>query len=352
MPKQKAPRPTKTNTGDYLLDFDGTDFSQFGGQQAQQQEEEPGLMSKIGSSAQAIAEGATMSEDPDFPLLQALENNYTKGKNGAPSKAEKADIFTRRTIAEPKIIEHAETPQDALHAQLADIGRVDIPGIAKMTGLSEQAVIDDLHGTIFQNPKGTRWETADDYLSGNVRKKLAEAKKAAEKDVKFKENVKALEAVQPQDVPPQDIRVDLGAGWVPSARVEEFAAKVLGISPSDVSARYSKELAQWSLNVKKSGLSNEYGTPERSALELLNDSLNLKQAKIQIDTPEGVIVNKEATIAAREAQRKLHVPNYFPHHRYGNYFIQAKIGDEVVFRQHFDALNTQAAKQRAAMRSQ
>lgn len=246
-----------------------------------------------------------MSEDPDFPLLQALENNYTKGKNGAQSTAEKADIFTRRTIAEPKIIEHAETPQDALHAQLADIGRVDIPGIVKMTGLSEQAVIDDLHGTIFQNPKGNQWETADDYLSGNVRTKLAEAKKAAGKDEKFKENVKALEAVQPQDVPPQDIRVDLGAGWVPSARVEEFAAKVLGISPSDVSARYSKELAQWSLNVKKSGLSNEYGTPERSALELLNDSLNLRQAKILIDTSEGVIVNKEATIAAREAQRKL-----------------------------------------------
>ncbi len=246
-----------------------------------------------------------MSEDPDFPLLQALENNYTKGKNGAQSTAEKADIFTRRTIAEPKIIEHAETPQDALHAQLADIGHVDIPGIAKMTGLSEQAVIDDLHGTIFQNPKGNQWETADDYLSGNVRKKLAEAKKAAKKDEKFKENVKALEDVQPQDVPPQDIRVDLGAGWVPSARIEEFAAKILGISSADVSARYSKELAQWSLNVKKSGLSNEYGTPERSALELLNDSLNLKQTKILIDTSDGVIVNKEATIAAREAQRKL-----------------------------------------------
>ncbi|MHC8347779.1 Eco57I restriction-modification methylase domain-containing protein, partial [Pseudomonas sp. RT6P73] len=186
----------------------------------------------------AQANRLAMSEDPEYPLIHALESDYDKGvsaetakKHGvdprAPS-AKKAAIFSRRVMSPRVEVTQVETAKDALVVSMNQSGRIDLSRMMRLSGKPEDELIADLKGLIYQNPLLQRWETADQYLSGNVKDKLKAAVVAAELNPRFIENVEALRAVQPADIEPVDIRVQLGSTWVPDLDVEEFVRHLLG----------------------------------------------------------------------------------------------------------------------------
>lgn len=186
----------------------------------------------------AQANRLAMSEDPEYPLIHALESDYDKGvsaetakKHGVDPRApssQKAAIFSRRVMSPRVEITQVETAKDALVVSMNQSGRIDLPRMMRLSGKPEDELIADLKGLIYQNPLLQRWETADQYLSGNVKDKLKAAVVAAELNPRFIENVEALRAVQPADIEPVDIRVQLGSTWVPDLDVEEFVRHLLG----------------------------------------------------------------------------------------------------------------------------
>ncbi|MBA6105247.1 DEAD/DEAH box helicase family protein [Pseudomonas monteilii] len=186
----------------------------------------------------AQANRLAMSEDPEYPLLHALESDYDKGvsaetakKHGvdprAPS-AKKAAIFTKRVMGPRKEVTQVESAKDALVVSMNQSGRIDLPRMMRLTGKPENELIADLKGRIYHNPLLQRWETADQYLSGNVKDKLRAAISIANNNPRYVENVEALRAIQPADIEPVDIRVQLGSTWVPDLDVEEFVRHLLG----------------------------------------------------------------------------------------------------------------------------
>src|SRR5206468_274919 len=145
------------------------------------------------------------SLDPDYPLVVSLERYDQETK-----VATKSPIFDRRTIERPKAIEQVETASEALAISLNETGRINWQRMSTLTGYSLKALQAELQGQVFYNPEG-EWETADAYLSGNVRDKLKAAKAAAALNPVFARNAEALQAVQPEDILPGDIHARLGA---------------------------------------------------------------------------------------------------------------------------------------------
>ena len=270
--------------------------------------------------------------DPDLPLLLSLEN-YDEDSNTATKTA----IFRERTIQRRTPVLHAESAKEALVITLSEKGHVDLDYIGKLLGRSEREFLPELKGLIFRNPdkiwewkqeEGTshpmfslptpirkwRWETADEYLSGNVREKLAAAEKAAELNPIFEENVEALRAAQPADLKATEIDARLGAVWIPAEDVSLFARELLRIPPhatKDVRVDHAPQLGLWTVEVSyyaKSGVANlsEWGTERAPAHELLADALNLRTPTIyDYDANKNPIVNAPATEAAREKQQKI-----------------------------------------------
>jgi N12 class adenine-specific DNA methylase len=243
------------------------------------------------------ANALAFRRDPDYPLLLSLEH-YDE-------ESSKAALFNRRTlsrIAEPTAVSE---PTEALAASMQWRGRVDPSYMAGLLGTPEGEVLEALAeaGQIFLDPVDEAWQPADAYLSENVRAKLRQAALAGPR---FQRNLDALEAVQPEDLPPGSIEPRLGAVWVPAREVEGFIRAVLELEDCEVG--YSADAGTWSVtypewkarqNVK---VTQEFGTSRMNAIELVQGALNVQVPTVRDRHPETdkYVINASETLAARE----------------------------------------------------
>jgi hypothetical protein len=221
--------------------------------------------------------------DPDYPLLCSLEDYNEETK-----RAEKTAIFRERTIQQAKAPRLAETPKDALVMVLNETGRVDLDRMEALLSRPAEEFLPEMKGLLYRNPQTDQWETEDQYLSGDVRTKLENARAAAATDPAFSENVSALEAVQPVDLTASEIDARLGAVWIPVADVEAFTRSLLGANGVTVS--HAAVVGTWFLRGDYSARatvanSTEWGTGRYSALELIQDALNLKTPTVYDTDP-------------------------------------------------------------------
>jgi N12 class adenine-specific DNA methylase len=156
--------------------------------------------------------------DPDHPLLLSLEEFNPETK-----RATKTAIFDRRTLERYRPVERVETASEALLVSLNETGQISWPRMESLTGHSASELQDELGSLVYRNPEGGAWETADRYLSGNVRAKLAVAQASEQIDPAYHRNAEALRAVQPKDLEPGDIEARLGSSWIPPSDTHEIA---------------------------------------------------------------------------------------------------------------------------------
>ncbi len=243
--------------------------------------------------------------DPDAPLLCSLADYNDDTKH-----ATKAAIFRERTIQQTERPSAAASPHDGLIFSLNELGRVDLPRMAALLGRSADDFLPELRGSVYRNPVTEQWETEDQYLSGDVREKLVKARVAAAANPRFRENVAALEAVQPDDLTASDIDARLGAVWIPAADVEAFAESVLGVQ--GITVLHAAALGTWfvrgDFNARGTVANTaEWGTMRYSALELIQDALNLKTPTVYDRDRKNntVVINAQETEAARDKMEKL-----------------------------------------------
>ena len=263
-------------------------------------------------------------QDADYALLVSLENYDESSKS-----ATKTDIFSKRTIRIHERVKSANNAQEALQISKNELGKVDISYIEQLTGLDYDTIINDLKGAIYKNPvvetfnanediKYNGWETADEYLSGNVKQKLRIAKMACKDNPIYENNVKALEEAQPEDIPASDISVRLGATWIDKKYYEKFFAekfKIHNYYRDEIKVEYSKFEGSWSVSAPawcKHGveLTSIYGTNRMNGFKIAEHCLNLQTINIydeeeDIEGKKKRVLNKPETIAAREKQKKL-----------------------------------------------
>lgn len=244
--------------------------------------------------------------DPDLPLLLSLENYDSDTK-----RATKTAIFRERTIHPQKPVESVDSPKAALIVSLNERGKVDLPHMARLLRRPVSEFLPDLRGVLYLNPQNEVWETEDHYLSGNVREKLAVAEIAALSDARYRENVEALQPIQPEDLSPADIDARLGACWIPVKDIEAFARNLLA---PGITITYTPQLGCWGVRADydaKNSVANttDWGTERATALELIEDALNLRTPTVYDTTRQGgkeiIVVNATATEAAREKQQKI-----------------------------------------------
>lgn len=243
-------------------------------------------------------------EDPDAMLVMSLED-YDE----VTGTAAKAAIMTKDVVGKTPPITHVRSAEEGLLVSLNQRGTVDLPFMAALYGKPEEQTISELGDLVFHDPESLTWETADAYLSGNVRAKLAAAECAAPV---YTRNAEALRGVQPEDVLPGDIDANLGAPWIPEGDIQGFAANLFRVEPSSVPVAHLKTDAVWSLEAdyaaKQSvAATSEYGTPRANGTWLFDLALNMKTPviydTIQHGDREERVVNQEATLAAREKQK-------------------------------------------------
>lgn len=253
--------------------------------------------------------------DVSAPLLLSLE----KIKDG--KLEEKSAIFTRTTLKPPQVITHAENSQDALIISISEKACVDMKFMQELTGKLEAELYADLKGDIFKEPladnEEARYITADEYLSGNIREKLKAARLAAENSEEFDVNVKALEQAMPEPLEAGEISVQLGSAWVDSKYIEQFIREKLDIKDRyiDVKVHHNKYTASWNIENKsllthssKIKSTEEYGTSRKSAAEIIENSLNMRDTSVydvvyNADTDkEERVLNHDETLLARQKQ--------------------------------------------------
>ncbi len=255
-------------------------------------------------------------KDASYPLLCSLEVLDEEKKN-----ATKAEIFTKRTVRPYRPITHVDTPAEALAVSLAEKAQVDIAFMAGLCGGTPDDVIAGLQGVIYKNPlsdlqdRYAGWETAGEYLSGNVRQKLIAARSAAEGHPEYQVNVDELAKVQPEDLEAVDIEVRLGSTWIEPDDIDDFVTHLLQPGPGAqpyINVRYSRQSGNWRVEGKGHVYGNirateTYGTRRMSALEIIDDSLNLRTSQVYdlVRDPDGKerrVLNQEETIAAQQKQ--------------------------------------------------
>ena len=243
-------------------------------------------------------------EDPDAMLVMSLED-YDE----VTGKAAKAAIMTRDVVGKTPPVTRVATAEEGLLVSLNQRGTVDMPFIAGLYGKPEAQVTSELGDLIYSDPETKDWQTADAYLSGNVRAKLAAAETAGPA---YARNAEALKRVQPEDVLPGDIDANLGAPWIPATDIQAFAADLFHVDPSDVPVAHLKKDAVWSLKAGHAaeasvGATSEYGTERANGTWLLDLALNMKTPAIYDTINHGDreerVLNQEATLAAREKQK-------------------------------------------------
>ena len=239
------------------------------------------------------------ADDPDCWLVASIESYDVE-----TGLARKGPIFSERVIA-PPVAPLITSATDALAVTLNETGRVDLEYLADLLERDPDTALTKLDGAVFRNPETTDWETADAYLSGSVRTRLAVAEAAAALDPQYERNVIALRAVQPNDISPSDITARLAAPWIPTDVIEAFARQVMG---AEVRIWHTVELATWTVEasafVGTAAGTSEWGTSRRHAGLLLHDALNSATPQI-FDTviEDGVerrVLNVEATEATKE----------------------------------------------------
>ena len=232
-------------------------------------------------------------------------------------------MFSKRTIRQQRTVEHVDTSVEALAVSIAERAAVDLPFMAELTGKSEDEIASELTGVIFRLPApvdengSPRYVTADEYLSGNVRQKLRDARAAAEISPIFMPNVSALEKAQPKDLDASEIDVRLGATWVDKEYIQKFMEELFEIpfyQRRAVQVQYSNFTSEWRINGKNvlsyNNVPNNltYGTDRVSGLRILEDTLNLRDVRIYdtIEDAEGkekrVLNQKETTLAQQKQQ--------------------------------------------------
>ena len=243
--------------------------------------------------------------DPDYPLLCSLEDYNEETKQAA-----KTAIFRERTIQQARAPQAAETPKDALVMVLNETGRVNLERMEALLRRPKEEFLPELAGLLYRNPQTEEWETDDQYLSGDVRAKLENARTAAQLDPGYRGNVAALEAVQPGDLMASDIEARLGAVWIPARDIEEFAKVILGADGINVS--HAAVVGTWFVKGDYGARgtvanSTEWGTSRYSALELIQDALNLKTPTVYDTDPrtKASVINATETEAARDKLEKI-----------------------------------------------
>ncbi|OCZ49925.1 DEAD/DEAH box helicase family protein [Dehalobacter sp. TeCB1] len=260
------------------------------------------------------------SDDSSYCLLCSLEVIDENGE-----LEHKADMFTKRTIKQRSIVTHVDTAAEALAISIAEKACVDMGFMQSLTGLSEEKLVKDLEGVIFSNPTHAdadgviRYETADAYLSGNVREKLKTARQFAEMHPNFYSvNVTALEAVQPKDLGASEIDVRLGATWLPSEVVKDFIFELLETAymyRRYIDVLYSNYTANWNVKGKNDDRSDNikanvtYGTKRINAYKIIEETLNLRDVRIfdnvYEDGVEKRVLNKKETAIAQQKQEAI-----------------------------------------------
>jgi len=232
--------------------------------------------------------------DVESPLVYAIEDIKPDGS------IVKAPSMLGRTLQkdpEPQI----KTTQDALFVSLNQIGSLNVDDVARLAGISRDEVISELGDLIYNDPS-TGWTMADEYLSGDVVKKLREAEAAARVDRNMRRNVEALKAVQPRQLAPADITVQLGSHWVPASDVQNFAAEILN---ERIDVNYSPQAAAWSAEGGRR-MAGEWSTSARSTGEILDGVLNNRQLKVTYRDSEGKThTDTEATEAVNNIAKKM-----------------------------------------------
>jgi len=258
------------------------------------------------------------SEDSSYYLLCSLEVIDEDG-----SMERKADMFTKRTIKQQRVVTAVDTASEALALSIAEKARVDMDYMASLTGKTPETLADELRGVIFRLPEPVGadenpcYVTSDEYLSGNVREKLREAKRALAVSDEFQPNVEALKAAQPKDLDASEIEVRLGATWIGREYIQEFMYELLN-PPSylrnNIQVNYAEFTAEWNITGKNSvGYNNvaayvTYGTDRANAYRILEDTLNLRDVRIYdtVTDPDGkerrVLNSKETTLAQQKQQ--------------------------------------------------
>lgn len=259
----------------------------------------------------SIANKRAFSEDSSYPLLCSLERLDEDG-----NFAGKADMFTKRTIRQKESITHVNAANEALAVSMTEHGKVDLSFMSGLCGKPAEKITEELAGVIYRNPVTQEWETADSYLSGNVREKLRIAENFLESTPEYKRNVEALKSVQPKRLEASEIEVRLGSMWIPLEVYEQFMIETFQ-PPKYIAAnhtikiQYSSYTGEWNIqgkNIDGSILAtNTYGTKRANAYRLLENSLNLKNIQI-FDTytdsegKEHRELNKKETILAGQKQ--------------------------------------------------
>lgn len=261
---------------------------------------------------------SAFSQDSSYSLLSALE---VLDDNGELER--KADLFTKRTIKPHKPITSVDSASEALAVSMGEKAAVDMDYMCALTGKTEQEIFADLKGVIFLNPlygygssTEPKYLMADEYLSGNVREKLALARKSAELYPEdYTANAEALEKVQPKDLSASEIFVQLGSTWVPEEIVQQFMFEFLDTprwAQWNIKVHYSKYTAEWNVEGKSYDRGNvkansTYGTPRINAYRIIEETLNLKDVRIYdyVEDDEGkkkAILNKRETAIAQAKQ--------------------------------------------------
>ena len=265
----------------------------------------------INSRANALA----FAEDSSYYLLCSLEE-LDEDKN----LKRKADMFTRRTIRAHEAVTSVDTASEALALSISEKACVDMAYMAQLTGKDEDALASDLRGVIFRNPENKRWETADEYLSGNVREKLRIAQSAQNLfEGDYAGNVEALQAAQPKDLDASEIEVRLGATWIDPSYIREFMWETFETpfyQQRMIDVTYSAFTAEWNIRNKNAvSYSNiaaymTYGTERANAYKILEDTLNLRDVRIydtkhDADGRERRVLNSKETTLAQQKQQAI-----------------------------------------------
>ena len=255
----------------------------------------------INSRGNALA----FADDSSYYLLCSLEMLDDEDKTKLKGKA---DMFTKRTIRQRQSVTSVDTAAEALALSIGEKARVDMAYMSQLTGKSEDDIIDELNGVIFLDPVYGDWQTADEYLSGNVRQKLREAENAAVDSPGYLPNVEALRAAQPKDLDASEIEVRLGATWIDKKYIQQFMFELLEpplYARRSLEVNYSEFTAEWNISGKNSIPYNDinarmtYGTDCANAYKILEDTLNLRDVRIY-DTVGTRTARKSASLTARK----------------------------------------------------
>ena len=266
--------------------------------------------------------GRLFEDDSSYYLLCSLENLDENGKLKS-----KADMFTKRTIRPEHSVTHVDTPAEALAVSIGERGRVDLPYMSELLGTpgDYERITSDLQGVIFKDPSADAtdpevgWQTADEYLSGNVRNKLRIAQLAVQTNPEFAPNVEALAKAQPKELEASEIDVRLGATWLDPKVIQQFMLETFQVPfylRHAVQVKFSPATAEWRIEGKtKTGFNDvaayeTYGTKRANGYKILEDTLNLRDVRVydtieEADGSKKRVLNKKETTLAQQKQQAI-----------------------------------------------